>query len=195
MNRLKSIIRLGATDNSVSERGGLPIQKVFYLGKSAESVILFPYGMHARPKPNWLSLIFTYGARSENRWHMVTSAEKRPTDLKEGEVVFYHPATMAEIRLKSDGTIEATTSLFKVNGNLQVTGTSTLEDTLEVLALTTTAGIATSGTTTANFGATITSLGQDISNTHTHGTGTYKGDGDPATPAALDSGSSGVPDS
>lgn len=122
MNRLKSIIRLGSTDNSVSERGGLPLQKVFYLGKSAPSVPLYPYGMHARPKKNWLSVIFTYGARSENRWHMTTSAERRPTDLKDGEVVFYHPPTMSEIRLKTDGTIEATTSLFKVNGNLEVTG-------------------------------------------------------------------------
>lgn len=122
MNRLKSIIRLGATDNSVSERGGLPLQKVFYLGKSSESVPLFPYGMHARPKKGWLSLILSYGGRSENRWHLTSSAERRPTDLKDGEIVFYHPPTMSEIRLKSDGTIEATTSLFKVVGNMEVTG-------------------------------------------------------------------------
>ncbi len=122
MNRLKAIIRLGATDNSVSERGGLPLQKVFFWGKSASSVPLFPYGMYARPKKGWFALVFFYGARSENRWHMPTSAEHRPTDLKDDEVVFYHPPTMSEIRLKSDGSIEATTKLFKINGDFQVTG-------------------------------------------------------------------------
>lgn len=142
INKLKSIIRLGSTHNSVSERGGLPLQKVFYLGKSAESVPLFPYGMHARPKKNWLSVIFSYSARSENRWHMTSSAERRPTDLKDGEVVFYHPPTMAEIRLKSDGTIEATTSLFKVNGNFEVTG-----DQVNAGAITAT-GEVTSGSVT-----------------------------------------------
>ncbi len=122
VNRIKSLIRLGSTDGSVSERGGLPLQKVFYLGKSSNSVPLFPYGMHARPKKSWMSVVLSYGGRSENRFHMVTSAERRPTDLKDGEIVFYHPPTMAEIRLKSDGTIEATTKLFKIIGALEVTG-------------------------------------------------------------------------
>lgn len=122
MNKIKSIIRLGATESSVSERNALPSQKVSYLGKTPDSVPFFPYGMHARPKRNWLSLVLSYGGISSNRWHMVTSAERRPTDLKDGEIAFYHPPTMSEIRFKSDGTIEATTSLFKVNGDIAATG-------------------------------------------------------------------------
>ena len=143
MNRIKAITRLGSTKGSVIESGWLPLQKVFYLGKTANSVPLFPYGYHARPKKGFLSMIFTYGARSENRTHLVTSMDQRPTDLAEGEIVFYHPPTRSEIRLKANGEIHATTRLFKIVGDLDVSGATTLS-------------------------ASVKSNNKDISDTHTH---------------------------
>ena len=60
-----------------------------------------------------------------NRDHpiVVLTADKRtrPKNLAKGEVMVWHNAGH-KIHLKNDGTIEATCSTFKVNGNIVATG-------------------------------------------------------------------------
>ncbi len=127
LNKIKSVIRLGVTDSDVNERGSLPFQKVRYLGKSAGSVPLYPYGFYARTRAEVLSLVLSYGGRSENRWHIASSAERHPTDLAQDEVVLFHPFTRSEVRLKNNGDIVATATTLRVEGNLAVSGNITTE--------------------------------------------------------------------
>ena len=112
-----------------------------------------------------------------------------------GEVVMYHPPTGSYVKFKTDGNIEVQAPNIKLNGDVLITGTldvqgvSTLEDTLEVKALSTLAGITTSGAPSATFGATMTSNGKDMTKTHTHDdSGNYQGGGSPVT------GNSGIPE-
>ncbi len=146
----KSILRLASTDSAVNERGTWPSQKIKYLGKSSPSVPLSPYGIHARPKESWLSLLMTYGGRSQNRFHWVSSGNRRPTDLKADEWVMYHPPTMSEIRFKSDGSVQMTGPLMKIIGDLEVTGDVLISGSLHVVGpITTDSAVTATGEVTS----------------------------------------------
>lgn len=120
-NAVKRVVRLGATVDISQEQGNLPLQSVSYLGKVADSVPAYPYGFYARPRAGFLALIFSPGARAENKWHMVTSASSRPS-IEEGEVVLFHPDTGATVLLQANGDIKLTAPTFQIEGDLNVSG-------------------------------------------------------------------------
>jgi hypothetical protein len=166
-----SFIRFGGS------AGVLPTQQVTYLGKATNSIPWFPYGFDANVPTEFLSVVLQV-LNSESKVHLPGSPGGAPITLS-GEVVLYHPSTLAKVHMKDQGVVLIETAQASVEitpesginitpsggpvtvtGDLTVTGDVTVQTDLDV-----------SGATA--LGATVTSNGTDISNTHTHSAGSY----------------------
>lgn len=148
---LRNLIRWARIIKAGSDTEQFAVQQMEYLGKIADGVIVFPYGVHANLPPDTLALMMSVQGNPDNRAAIGWTPKKRPL-LKSGEVAFYHPLLPdLIIHLKEDGKmlvksgvqIDVVAPEVVITGNLTVTGTTTL-------------------------GATVTSNGKDISDTHTH---------------------------
>lgn len=148
-----------------------PVQQIEYLGKVANSFIVFPYGMHANVGADALALLFAVQGASGNKAAIAGSPQKRPKNLAAGEVVFYHPNTGSLIHFRTNGDLDIDTvkeSPGNVNINV-VQANITASDSVNITAPDTniTGDLDVSGDTT--LGANVSSNGKDISDTHTHG--------------------------
>ena len=139
------------------------VQRIEYMGKVSDALMVFPYGIHANVPENAFGIMFTIQGNQDNRGVIAWVPKGRPK-LEGGEVAFYHPPTDAFIIWRTNGDLDIETgsegtgeinikaTLTTINGDLTVTGDTTL-------------------------GAVVTSNGTDISNTHTHSQGSDS-DGD-----------------
>jgi len=137
------------------------IQQIEYMGKAADALMIFPYGLHGNVPEDALGLVFSIQGNPDNRGIIAWTPKDRPK-LAGGEVAFYHPPTDAFIIWRSNGDLDIETGsggtgkitidasditinspLVTINGDLTVTGDTTLSDV-------------------------VTSDGTDISNTHIH---------------------------
>jgi len=66
------------------------IQKIEYMGKVADALMVFPYGLHGNVPEDSFGLLFSIQANSDNRGVIAWTPKKRPK-LAGGEVAFYHP--------------------------------------------------------------------------------------------------------
>ena len=146
---LKGIIRLCEVTLAGEGTADYPQQQIEYMEKTANAISWFPYGFHANLPPETLAILFAISGVPEARVFMGGSPKDRPLDLESGEVAFFHPSTGSEIRLKANGDIQLTAPNVNIVGNLDVSGT------LDIAGAT-------------SLGATVTSNGTDISDTHTH---------------------------
>ncbi len=108
---LKGLVRLAVVSSFSSDDKVFPIHKIEYMGKVADAVAWYPFGFHANPGPDALSIFFAIGGNSESRIFFPGSPEDRiddllPTPLAENEVLLYHPPTKSYIHFKEDGTID-----------------------------------------------------------------------------------------
>lgn len=143
------VIRTGADDPTKFH-----VQQIEYMGKVADTLMVFPYGLHGNVPEDALGLMFSIQGNPDNRGVIAWVPKGRPI-LKGGEVAFYHPPTDAFMIWRENGDLDIETGTGgtgKINiksneviidGNLTVTGITTLSDT-------------------------VTSNGKDISDTHTH---------------------------
>lgn len=164
---IKNLLRWARITKAGSDDKQFAVQQMEYMGKVADGLIVFPYGIHGNVPADSLALMFAVNGSSDNRAAIAWTPKDRPK-LADGEVAFYHPPTDAfiiwrasgelDIETGSAGTkdINIKTSKVKITGDLEVTGSTTL-------------------------GATVTSNGKDISDTHTHG-GVEPGAGNTGAP-------------
>ena len=185
---LNSIKRSVIAEASSDDQGSRAIQKISYRGALGKSEMIFGYGHHANVPPDALCVTFIVAGDPENRATIPMSGKERVKGLTENEVIFFHPVTKSFIHFRSNGDIDIhgtkninwivdgdfnltvagdlnynitgdfniTAPLTKVNGNFEVTGITTL-------------------------GATVTSNGKDISDTHKH-SGVTTGTGETGAP-------------
>jgi phage baseplate assembly protein gpV len=128
-----------------------------YLGKVADGLIVFPYGLHGNVPADALALMFAVQGNPDNRAAIAWTPKNRPK-LADGEVAFYHPLLPnLIIKLQANGKmlvksgvsvdVDAPEATFSGNvtiaGNLTVAGTST-------------------------FNGTMTNNGKDVGDTHGH---------------------------
>ena len=153
--------------------GQFAVQQMEYLGKVSNGIMIFPYGTHANVPPNSIALAFSIQDSPDNRAVVAWNPKNRPV-LESGEVAFYHPPTDAFIIWRETGDLDIQTgdkgvanvnivaSQVTVAGNLSVSGNlSVVGDT--------------------SLSDNVTSDGQDISGTHTHG-GVQTGGGTSGVP-------------
>lgn len=166
-----------------------PDQQAVFLGRVGDYTVVFPYGIYADLPNDTLLKEIAQGVA-------VPVTVQRPSDTEQAEPVFFHPATNTRIIARNNGNLDIITTegngdvnISTVNANVTASGNmvatvagSTTFDTPE----TTFTGNVTiqgngevQGSTT--LGATVTSNGKDISDTHTH-SGVTPGGGNSGPP-------------
>ena len=81
------------------------VQQISYKGRTSNTAVVYPYGMHANAKPNEsLALVIVVGGKAQNKAAFVYNPNIRP-DLKEGEVAIYQPGSTTIIKLNANGNI------------------------------------------------------------------------------------------
>ncbi len=151
-------------------------QKVFYRGKTANALIVYPFGYHANANNDSIVLTFGVNGQAENRAGIPWDLKNRPV-LKQGEIALYQPAANITTIIKFDesgnilmdtnadliancknATITATTKITGTAPDIEWVGNTKITGDFEV-----------TGDTT--LGSNVTSNGKDISDTHGHAQG------------------------
>lgn len=145
---LKSLVKFCKFSRNGKDDLQFPEQQVTYLGKTADGFVALPYGVHANIPDGFIGLLFNIYGQDNNRSILPMSPKERPKNLESGDVVFYSPITKEKI-------------WFKASGGIFITGNVTYEDNVTIKGNLTVIGDTT-------LGATVTSNGKDISDTHTH---------------------------
>jgi len=84
------------------------VQQVEYMGKPSDSLMVYPYGIHANVPADAFGLMFSIQGNPDNRGTIAWTPKNRP-DLAGGEVAFYHPPTDAFIIWKANGDLDIET--------------------------------------------------------------------------------------
>lgn len=148
------------------------VQQVEYLGKAADSTMVFPYGLHGNVPAGAFGIMFSVQDNPDNRATIAWTPKDRP-QLKEGEVAFYHPPTDAFIIWTESGNLEietgneATGSIFIDGSNIDInvenganiyaTDVLVSADTVEIdaAATTVTGTLQVDGLATLNAGVAV----------------------------------------
>lgn len=99
--RWAKVTAYGADDNQ------FPTQQVEYMGKTADCLIVFPYGIHGNVTPEALALMFAVQGDESNRAAIAYTPKNRP-QMANGENCIYHPPTGSIIHFRANGDIEVT---------------------------------------------------------------------------------------
>lgn len=78
-----------------------PEVQIGILGRAQNTVQITPYGFYVHVPDGVLQALLGDGIALP-----LTAA--RPTDIEQGEIVFYHPVSMASVHMKNDGSINIT---------------------------------------------------------------------------------------
>lgn len=106
-----------------------PIQQISYLGKTCNSEIFFPYGIHANLPVDSNLITFSILGQSSNKISIGNLSNKRK-QLEEGEVIFYHPIKGQFIYLKNNEDIFIKTGESELT--MKKDGSSILKSNLTV---------------------------------------------------------------
>lgn len=157
---LRKVVRFAEITKAAVSGLQFAVQQVRYRGKSGDSAMIFPYGLHANVPPGTLGLMFTLAGSNDNRATIPTSIKVRP-ELQPGEVALHHPSTESlivwrqggklEVTAVGDVTINAPNATLNV-GALNVTGTMTVDGFAQLKA----------GASLGEGGQAIARVGDDV---------------------------------
>lgn len=178
-NLLSDLIRWCSVVRGGADTAQLPVQQIEYLGKTADCVMLFPYGMHANVDGSALALMVSVGGASDNRAAIPSSMDNRP-QLAPGEVVIYSPKTGSAVTFKANGdvlvsalgdltaTVTGNASVT-VGGSASVTASGSITLTAPTIALNGAVAIV-GGLVADSIGVTgtLTQGGKDVGGAHVH---------------------------
>jgi phage gp45-like len=148
ISRLKNLLRWAKITKAGDDTRQFPVQQVTYLGKVGDCLMIFPYGFHANLTDDSIVAMFAMYGQEANRAGIGYTPQTRP-QLAEGEVAVYHPRTGTMVKLQASGDVLIDAP------NVAFTGNVTIEGDLTV-------------TGNTALGATVTSNGANISDTHVH---------------------------
>jgi hypothetical protein len=156
---LRDVLRWARITKSGSDQEQFHTQQMSYLGKTADGLMVFPYGVHGNLPPDSLALMFAVQCNPENRAAIGWTPKNRP-QMAEGEVTFYHPPTNSIIAWREGGNLEITT-----DANVDLTcneATINASGSVEINTPTWTLN----GNMIVN--GTMTNNGKDVGDTHKH---------------------------
>jgi len=81
------------------------VQQVFYLGKTADAIMVFPYGMHANVDGEAPGLMIPTDGNLEGRSVLPTSMTRRSV-LGSGDVELYSPVSRSRVTIRANGDVE-----------------------------------------------------------------------------------------
>lgn len=137
MNKFKKLIRWARVTASSLDDKDFPVNQVEYMGKTADCMMIFPYGMHANPESDALVLMTTPNGDSANRAGIPGTPQLRPK-MSAGEFSLYHPKTQSIIHFRNSGDIDIDTiknnsaniNINTVNANITATTKVTIDSPL-----------------------------------------------------------------
>lgn len=186
--RWASVVRAGKDTDSY------PVQQIVYLGKTADAVMVFPYGLHANVDGDALGPLLVLNGNEENRGMLPTSMTRRST-LSSGDVELYSPVSRSRVTMRANGDVEVNAKanmVATVGGDATITATGSLAATAADATVTAptitldgnvfiTGGLTMSGGGAADFGTgTMTHDGKVVDSTHGHVQGNDGGGDDEA---------------
>lgn len=175
MNIIKNIVRWATITKAGSDNEQFDTQQISYLGKVADGLIVFPYGLHGNVPPDAFALMFSVGGAPEKRAAIAWTPKDRPI-LAEGEVAFYHPPTDAFMIWRVNGDLDIETG-NKGGANINIKCKQANITAIESVKIDTPETTFTGNVTIVKnlevtgetkLSSTVTSNGKDISDTHTH---------------------------
>jgi hypothetical protein len=111
---LRNILRWARTTKLPESDTQFAVQQTDYLGKTADSAMLFPYGFYANIPPDVLALICSVQGHANNRVELGCLLKERP-DFDGVGVALYHPLIEGlYIRLEPNGEINIKSNV-KIN--------------------------------------------------------------------------------
>lgn len=162
---IKNMLRWARITAPGSDDKQFATQQMEYLGKVADGLIVFPYGLHGNVPADALALMFAIQGNPDNRAAIAWTPKDRPT-LKDGEVAFYHPPTGGLVVWRQNGNLEITTAadIKATCANAEITATTKITLTAPTINLV--GDLNVTGDTA--FTGAVTANGKDISDTHGH---------------------------
>lgn len=105
---LRNMIRLARITKAGTDTGQFHTQQLEYLGKTANTLMVFPYGLHSNCTPDSSALMFSSQDNPEAKAAIAWTPKNRP-QMASGEVTLYHPETNSIISWRKGGNLEITT--------------------------------------------------------------------------------------
>lgn len=120
-NQSNNTIKYGVTTGveSSTDDSQMSVFQVSYMGKTADTLIYFPYGMFANLPKDQLIVLQSVGGEEENRAGLGSGNPKDRPVLADGEMALFHPATKAQIHFKNNSEIEITSTQ---GGDINING-------------------------------------------------------------------------
>lgn len=109
--KIKNLLRYAQVTGPANNSQSFPIQQMTAKGKVFNSLTVFPYGMYANcASIDTMAMVFSVDGQEENKAAIPFIPMKRPKNLQQNEVAFYHPYSGTQILFKNDGTLEISTT-------------------------------------------------------------------------------------
>lgn len=175
LGSLRNLIRLCRFSKKEKDDQQFPVQQVEYLGKVVDVFIIMPYGSHANIPEDFLGVLAQVSGQEQNRIVIPTSAKERIHPVESGEVVYFHPVTKSKVHFKNNGDIDIETeadinaTCANLNAVVTTKATVTAPESEFIGNVTVNGNLAVTGSTTLS--SIVTSNGKNISDTHTHSQG------------------------
>lgn len=120
MSIIKRLIRYARITRSGTNGQQFFTQQIEYLGKAADTLMVYPYGMHANLPPNdTLTVTFSIEGHAESRASIGWTPQLRP-DLESGEVAYYHPFSNSLAIFRNNGDIDIDTVKDGDSNNINI---------------------------------------------------------------------------
>ncbi len=102
VNKLRNLIKRAVVTNPGKDDKEIPVTQIGYFGKTADTEILYPYGIGGVPPKGSICLVFAVGADESNRSAIASLPQSRIKNLKEGDVFFSNQLTGDSIIIRND---------------------------------------------------------------------------------------------
>jgi len=147
LNKIVSMIKLAVSTSVMTDTKQFPFLQAQFMTKLNDIWIVTPYGLYSSPPNGSMGLVFNIQAQEQNRAGIFNDYDRRPKNLKEGEVAVFNTLTKTRITLKANGDLDIfvnkdrtvtidgnetvtvngglvtyNVDLFRINGDLDVTG-------------------------------------------------------------------------
>lgn len=150
----RNLLRWARITKAGTDTEQFAVQQMEYLGKVADGIIIFPYGLHGNVPADSLALMLAVQGSADNRAAIAWTPKDRPT-LKDGEVAFYHPPTDAFM-------------IWRQNGDLDIEAGNGGASNINIKAATVNLAADVNITGDTVFTGSVTANGKVIDDTHSH---------------------------
>lgn len=131
LNRISNGIKRAFVSLVGSDSEAFQTTQISYLGKTADTEVIYPYGLCGNPPTGSLVLLFNVQGQEENRAGIANLPNKRFKNLKAGEVAVGNYLTTSVVKFLENGNIEVFCQNNEIititqNANITIGGSSTV---------------------------------------------------------------------